>query len=792
MLSLASQAQSFCSHFKPTQRQRVKKVMIDDRRTDSFDVKHYNINLDIRDFIGQKISGYTDINIKSKVNGLQNVRLDLLKLSINKITIGQTNLNYTYNDTVLLVDLGTARNTNDTFTIRVEYGGRPQKDKSWGGFYFSGVYAYNMGVGFDANPHNFGRAWFPCVDDFKSKSLYTFAITVDKNNRAFCNGEFVDLITNQDSSITMVWELHNPISTYLASVAVAPYRMVSDSYNAINGLLPITLAAIPSDTAKMKASFIHLKNAIAGFEKWYGAHRFERVGFNAVPFSGGAMEHATNIAYPIFAIDGTTGQETLFAHEFGHHWWGDNITCRTAEDMWLNEGWASYSESIFTEEVYGKQAYKNYVMDNHFEVLRWAHLRDGQPWPISGVPHAYTYGTHVYKKGADVAHTLRGVMGDADFMTGIKAFQEKYKYTDVSSEDLKNTLQSSTSKNLTAFFDNWVYTAGFPAYSAYIVNTSTSGSTYNCTIKVHQQLRFTNKLYKDVPLEITLIDKKGVSFTQNVTLSQADTQLTISSTINPSMVVIDRNEKISDAVTENELWVKNSNSYNFNWALINVNTTSNTVIDSTLLRVEHHWTAPVPSAIPYPNLYASSNRYWRISGTWEDTLLNASATIVYDGSTPGGYTSGWLDNDIIKITEDSLVLLYRPDPSAAWIIYPYYKKTTGNVIDKRGNITLNSIKKGEYVLAMYDRSLGMGNTIKNTKHGKLNIYPNPANGMVKVEFDDVYRSSALEVTDNTGKTVYATPLFSGQNFVVIDTLEWASGIYYVSLGNNLFKKLIIE
>ena len=93
---------------------------------------------------------------------------------------------------------------------------------------------------------------------------------------------------------------------------------------------------------------------------------------------------------------------------------------------------------------------------------------------------------------------------------------------------------------------------------------------------------------------------------------------------------------------------------------------------------------------------------------------------------------------------------------------------------------------------MYDRTLGVNNTLKDSKQGKLNIYPNPADGLVKIEFDDVYRTSELKVMDNTGKIIQAIPLFSGQNFVEIDTLEWASGIYYISLANGLTQKLIVE
>jgi hypothetical protein len=792
------------SVFANTNTRRVKNIveaLKEAKRTtatDSFEVEKYIINLDMRDFAAQTIKGYTDVLVTVKANGLGTIKLDLLKLTVTQVSINNTPLQYVYTDTALHILLGKTYNAADTFTVRIEYEGKPQADKTWGGFYFSGVYGYNLGVGFDASPHNFGRVWFPCVDKFTSRSLYEFIITTEATKRAMCNGTLINTINNFDGSITWRWQLNSRIPTYLASVAVAPYEVVNDNYSSVNGNTPITLAALAGDTAKMKASFVHLKKAFEGYEKTYGPHRFERVGFNAVPFNGGAMEHATNIAYPLFAIDGTLSQETLYAHEFAHHWWGDNTTCRTQEDMWLNEGWASYSEKLFLEYVYGYDRYSDAIMDNHYEVVRWAHLRDGQPWAISGIPHDYTYGVHVYKKGADVVHNLRSYMGKGPFADAVKEFQETYKYSDVSSDDLKKVLAKHTvpSLNMNDFFDSWVYGVGFPAFSGYLLNvTPGPGSNYQCTLRVHQQLRFTNKPFKACLVDVSFMpknDKSTNKWTWNFVMTNTDTVVVMQVPFEPTAVYIDRFNSINDAVTENEFWIKNSTTYNFNYANFSITTNANSIADSNLVRVEQHWTKPFESPIPYPNLYTSESRYWRVFGQWADSLLNATAAIVYDGTTPAGFTSGWLDNDLIRITEDSLVLLYRPDARSAWQIYPYYQKTMGNVKDKRGTITLQKIKQGDYVLGMYDRALGTNPAPLSPDRGKLEIYPNPTSGQVKIEFDDVYKAGTIQITDNTGRSVETIAIYPGQNFVQVDTHNWQTGIYYVSINKAACKKLVIS
>ena len=140
-------------------------------RSDTFDIIKYTINLDITDFANQKIKGNTVVRYTPKLNGQTKISLDLLKLTIDSITQNSTTLTYAYNDTLLRVNLPLSVNTTDTNNLIVYYQGTPQGDPAgWGGFSFSGNYAYNLGVGFGAKPHNYGRVWFPCFDNFVEKS----------------------------------------------------------------------------------------------------------------------------------------------------------------------------------------------------------------------------------------------------------------------------------------------------------------------------------------------------------------------------------------------------------------------------------------------------------------------------------------------------------------------------------------------------------------------------------------------------------------------------------------------
>jgi aminopeptidase N len=154
-------------------------IRADNSRSDTIDIIDYDIHLDILDFTGKSIGGYTSVTFKSKLDGVSQLYLDLLKLHVDSVKQNGQPLSFSYTDSLLLIiDLAAAMNTGDASVVTVYYHGKPQVDASgWGGFYFSGDYAYNLGVGFAADPHVYGRVWFPCFDNFVERSTYHFSIT---------------------------------------------------------------------------------------------------------------------------------------------------------------------------------------------------------------------------------------------------------------------------------------------------------------------------------------------------------------------------------------------------------------------------------------------------------------------------------------------------------------------------------------------------------------------------------------------------------------------------------------
>lgn len=750
----------------------------ENRRSDTIDILNYTISLDIRNYTGQTIAGNTVIRFAPKINGQDKIRLDLLKMTIDSVKHGNVLTTYSYNDTLLKVNLLNVLNTIDTNEVTVYYHGFPQGDPAgWGGFSFSGTYAYNLGVGFGANPHNYGRVWFPCFDNFVEKSKYEFNIITDTTKKAYCNGQLIADIKTGNIR-TRSWKMEQEIPTYLASVAVADYTQVNWNVNAANGNLPIVLAARANDTIGLKNGFVHLPNAILGFENYFGPYMWNRVGYCLVPFSSGAMEHATNIAYPRDAT-AIAYESELMAHELAHHWWGNLMTCETQEDMWLNEGMATYSAYLFQEWVYNYGKYLSDIKTVHDDIVKYIHIREKGFRAISGVPHEYTYGDHVYKKGADVAHTLRSYMGDAAFFTALKYALQQKAYKNMHSIEFRDLLQSSSGQDLTDFFNNWVMNGGWPHFSIDSVKTSGTSAPYTSVVHLKQKLFGAPSLYSNVPLELTFMNSAWSKEVKTVVMSGATQSFTVQTNLLPVYAGINVESKISDAISSEYKTIKTNSNINYvlGRAIVMV---SNKGVDSSLVRIEHNFAAPDPIQNNINNYRINTQHYWKIDGILSSGFVG-KLRLYYDGNkNPSG--NGYLDTCLTIVHGDSIILLYRKNASDDWHEVKNYTKF--RISSKTGFFTADTLKLGEYVFAN-----GMSTVITNIKEEKtkeiiLQLYPNPTKQELHVGIINPKKSKTqvLEIIDIQGRSVITVEAVN--DFNTIDVSKLSTGLYKVRLMDS--------
>lgn len=754
--------------------------------SDSLDVLHYNINLDVSYLGTHSIKGYTELNIEPLYNSMNSIALDLLHLNIDSVFIGSNKIqNWQYNDTLIRIPLQSQINISDTILCKVFYRGTPVVDPSgWGGFYFSSdtTFAFNMGVGMQDNPHNYGRVWFPCVDNFTDRATYEFNISVKNSNTAICNGTLIS--TQQANGKTIYhWDLHNDIPTYLASVAVGPYVALMDTFLSISGNnIPIAIYVPQNKLSSAQGSFIHLKSILEAYEEYYGPYRWERIGYVGVPFNSGAMEHVTSIHIGVGYINGSTTYETLIAHELSHHWFGDLVTCHSAPDMWLNEGWAVFSESMYQEYVYGKQAYKDNMRNNLFDVIKNTHNRDNGYRAVAGVPHEYTYGSTVYDKGATVAHSLRGYLGDSLFFSTIKAYLSQKAFSDQSSIQFRDFISNYSGIDVADFFDAWVFSPGFSQFTVDSFSVNSTAGLYNVNVAVEQRLNNKPNYANSNRMPITFMDDQWHRKDTIVQFSGQYGQENFELNFLPSVIFTDLEELFADATTDYSFMLKQNGLINFPNSYFKLGV--NSVNDSALFQITHNWVGPDSLGIDYDGLHISSKHYWTVASN-RSSFLTAEGQFKY-------WRTADLDADIITSSQDSLIILYRKHGGMKWQKVNFQK--AGNWIT--GYIKVGNLQNGEYVLASYDsQHLGTNDNISN--HAiEMKILPNPSKDKFHFQINSAIIGHII-IYDNQGRTMDSLNLISSKNNSFADWLpnNLASGSYIAvlvdSFGNQLLSRRVI-
>lgn len=729
--------------------------------SDTIDVVHYEINLDVLNLPAKTLYGKTGVEFTVRQPSIQTLNLELKQLQVDSVksSIGDQ-LAFIQSGERVKITMATPVTSTDTALVWIWYHGIPFAE-SWGGFHFFSNYAFNLGVGFESIPHNLGKAWFPCVDDFKDRAFYDYYIRVANNHKAVCGGLLQAVTDNSDGTQTFHWQVNRIIPTYLASVAVGSYELVSDVFNGMETDIPITYYVRPNDTAKVQGTFMNMKNIAAAYESKFGPYPFSRIGVTGT--SLGAMEHAENIFYPNSSITGNTGSEWLYAHELSHMWFGDKVTCATAEDMWLNEGWARWCEILFTESLYGQSAADDYFNDLHYSVLRNTHIIDGGYRALSPMPQEYTYGSTVYDKGSLVAHTLRYYMNDSLFFPGVQAYLEQYAYDDADSYQLQSALENSSGMNLEDFFDFFVFTPGFTHYSVDSFNLISSCGNYRAVVYMKQKLLGTDVYANDCRVDLSFMDLSGNIETQQVNFSGVSDSVTVLLTIKPELVMVDLYHHLADATTDDAKTITTTGTYDYANTFCKVNVTQ--VPDSAFVRVTHNWVAPDSLFVPQEGLTLSTHHYWTVEGIFPGGF-SAQGTFTYNKNI--------LDGDILTNQNDSLVILYRPGTANDW--QPVDFTQTGPW--QLGSLTVHNLQPGQYAFAIWDEMYVVINDAPlNEKI--LHIFPNPAKDTFTIQ-TNLDLPSRLVIFNSAGEQVHS------QRMSEHEEIRWSAepGTYIITLFND--------
>lgn len=682
---------------------------------DTIHAVHYNIHLNQVDTDNQSISAYTEIKILPLVNDLTYIPLELKDLTVDSVFVNGSLHTFSHTGDVIRIPIAWPVLRSDTLIVGVYYHGEPFHE-NWGGFHYSGEYAFNLGVGFESIPHNLGKTWFPCVDNFTDRASYDLYVTVENEKTGIGGGILVETIDNGDGTTTWHWKILHPIPTYLQSVAIGDYVLYEDIYQGLEGDIPINIYTRPSDTANIAGSFVNLHEILTFFEEKFGPYPFERIGY--VSTAIGAMEHATNIAYPHFAINGSTTYESLLTHELSHMWFGDEVTCSTAEDMWLNEGWATFCELYYQTELYSEISFKKQMRNMHNDVLKKAHTIDGGFWPLNDIPQNVTYGKTAYDKGGTVVNTLRAYLGDSLFSDAATAYLNHFAFQSVSSYDMRDFLTSHTGIDMNGFFENWVFTPGSPHFSIDSTQITEGDASFRVDIFLKQKRFGYEYIGYDNIVEVAFI-KDNFEFVSDTVHFSGETGHSFKIIdFEPLAVLLDPFEKTNDATIDNYRIFNEPTDYHFPETYFKVYIENLT--DSVLIQATHNFVAPDSLKTPVNGLRISPNRYWKLDGVLTDDFL-AEGRFNYNAVTS-------LDNELILSENDSLILLYRDHSQNEWHYVPQNRVGSWNM----GYVYVEDLQLGEYTTAVWDKHAGIAPVNQVSK--KVKFYPNPARNKLNIEF----------------------------------------------------------
>ena len=417
------------------------------------DVTYYGINIEI-DISNQEITGSVLINGSVGMDQPDSIELDLASaLVVDSIVSSSGLLSFDHVDDMVKIPTQPAIPEGYDFSLEVFYHGHPPST----GF---GSFNFDEHLGVDhiwtlSEPYG-ARDWWPCKDDPSDKAdSLDIIIIVPEEQIAVSNGILLEETDLGDGRKRYHWSERYPICTYLVSITSYPYTKWEDYYIGLNGdTLPLEYYVYPDHYDLVYENYMLTDDMMEVFADRFGEYPFMGEKYGHAEFGrGGGMEHQT-----ITSLGGHS--QWLIAHELGHQWWGDLITCASFHHIWLNEGFARFSESLWDEATGGFDAYKDY-WQNH------SYFGDGTVYVEEpDTPSQIFNGNLTYNKAGWVVHMLRGVLGDSLFFETLKtyALNDSLAYSSATTEDFQLVCEDVSGLDLEDFFQQWIYGEYYPKY----------------------------------------------------------------------------------------------------------------------------------------------------------------------------------------------------------------------------------------------------------------------------------------------------------------------------------------
>lgn len=402
---------------------------------------------------------------------------------------------------VLTIPLAQNYSADSTLSVEVEYQGIP--DQGEGAFvvdsYFGQSVLWTLSEPFGA------KDWWPCKQDLNDKiDSVEVILNVPANYQAVSNGNQVSVSDLPNGNKSYHYQHNYPIPAYLVAVAVADYTLYTQDYSNGSSSFPIYNYFYSITSHWMIAQVQVTLQIMELFEQRFGSYPYhaEHYGHAQTTFGGG-MEHST------MSFMGGFSRE-LIAHELGHQWFGNKVTCGTWNDIWLNEGFATYLSGLVVEELDGESSFRtwraNLVQNITSQPGGNLYLTAEQALIVNRI----FSGRISYNKGAMVVHMLRYVMGDEAFYTALQNYlnDEDLAYGYAETQDMLLHLEAVHQASLAEFFADWIYAEGYPIYNLVVQDL---GNT-TAQLQLNQSSSTSAVDFFEMPVEVLFLDQQNQSY----------------------------------------------------------------------------------------------------------------------------------------------------------------------------------------------------------------------------------------------------------------------------------------
>lgn len=463
-----------------------------------WDLKQYRLDVKINPLDSTIIGSNT---IKYKVlQEYQLMQIDLqMPLVISRVVQDKKEVNFYREGNVYFIDLIALQKINDTKELTIFYGGKPKVavnppwdggitwSKDSNGNYFIASSCQGLGA----------SVWWPNKDHMYDEvdDMY-ISVTVPSNLMDVSNGRLLSIKKQKKGTTTYNWYVANPINNYGVNINIGDYVSFSEKYKGEKGILDCSYYVLRDNLAKAKKQFKEVPRMLKAFEYWFGPYPFYKDGYKLVeaPYLG--MEHQSSVTYGNGYANGYKGHDLsgtgwglkfdfIIVHESGHEWFANSITNKDIADMWIHESFTNYSESLFLEYYYGKEAAYAYIRGTRNNVLN--------DKPIIGNYNVNNEGSaDMYYKGGNMIHTLRQLVNDDQKWRAIlRGLNTTFYHQTVTTKQIEDYLSEATKMDLTSFFNQYLRDTRIPVFEYYFENNNLMYHWSNCVSDFNMPIKIT-------------------------------------------------------------------------------------------------------------------------------------------------------------------------------------------------------------------------------------------------------------------------------------------------------------